>query len=348
MYKCNPECYGAMFAIPASVADQYLAEASGNSLKALLLIFRNPGGAVSVSALSEKLSLSADEILLALDYWVKKGVLLFTDDAGNVKYVPKAERQPQPEESAAKKAAADVHASDPVQKRTSFSPAASEFPKPTMEQIAARIQEDKTVRSLLTEAQSILGRTIGLDMQSTLLTLFDTYGLHKEVILTLVHYLSANGKGSASSLLRIGKIWAEREINTLDDANEYIQNDTQVQRLFAEFRTATGLSTPRPTQKQSEYLLAWTEMGMPLELLVKAYEETAERTGKPSFAYMDKILKNWHNAGLHSAESVDTAKQKAAQTRKIAADNDTSYDLEKALKKATLSATNPIPPKKAE
>lgn len=39
MYKLNPECYGTMFAIPASVTDTYLAEASGNSIKTLLKIF---------------------------------------------------------------------------------------------------------------------------------------------------------------------------------------------------------------------------------------------------------------------------------------------------------------------
>lgn len=332
MYKCNPDCYSAMFAVPASVADTYLAEAPENSLKALLWIFRNPSATVCVSAISETLGLSADEVLQALDFWVQKGILLFTDDAGNVKYVPKAERAPQETKKVteAKPLPAPVESQPPLPLGT------TEFAKPTMEQITARMHEDATVRSLFTEAQSILGRTIGLDMQTTLLTLFDTYGLKKEVILTLVQHLSEHGRGATANILRIGKIWAEREINTLDEANAFIQNDTKAQRLFAEFRTATGISTPRPTQKQSDFLLSWESLGMPMELILKAYEETAERTGKLSFAYMDKILKNWHNEGLHSEKSVDTAKLQAAQARKLAADNDTSYDLEKALKKATL------------
>lgn len=332
MYKCNPDCYSAMFAVPASVADTYLAEAPENSIKALLWIFRNPSATVCVSAVSEKLGLSADEVLQALDFWVQKGILLFTDDAGNVKYVPKAERAPRE----TKQAAATQPHPALSEKQPSLPMGAAEFAKPTMEQITARMREDETVRSLFTEAQSILGRTIGLDMQTTLLTLFDTYGLKKEVILTLVQHLTEHGRGATANILRIGKIWAEREINTLDEANAFIQNDTKAQHLFAQFRTATGITTPRPTQKQSDFLLSWESLGMPMELILKAYEETAERTGKLSFAYMDKILKNWHNEGLHSEQSVDTAKQQAAQARKTAADNDTSYDLEKALKKATL------------
>lgn len=332
MYKCNPDCYSTMFAVPASVADTYLAEAPENSIKALLWIFRNPSATVCVSAVSEKLGLSADEVLQALDFWVQKGILLFTDDAGNVKYVPKAERAPLE----AKPTATAQPNPAPPEHQPSLPIGATEFAKPTMEQITARMREDETVRSLFTEAQSILGRTIGLDMQTTLLTLFDTYGLKKEVILTLVQHLAEHGRGATANILRIGKTWAEREINTLDEANAFIQNDTKAQHLFAQFRTATGISTPRPTQKQSDFLLSWEKLGMPMELILKAYEETAERTGRLSFAYMDKILKNWHNEGLHSEQSVDTAKQQATQARKAAADNDTSYDLEKALKKATL------------
>ncbi|MGN0519706.1 MAG: DnaD domain protein [Candidatus Fimenecus sp.] len=329
MYKCNPDCYGAMFAIPASVADTYLAEAPGDSVKALLLIFRNPSGAVCVSAISEKLGLTADEVLHALDYWVQKGILLFTDEVGNVKYVPKAERK-LPE---AAKTLTTATPTAPAEKSTPLPAATAEFPKPTMEQITARIREDNTVRSLFSEAQSILGRTIGLDMQTTLLTLFDTYGLKKEVILTLVQYLSEHGRGATANILRTGKIWAEREINTLDEANEYIQNDTQVQHLFAQFRTATGISTPRPTQKQSDFLLSWTKMGLSMELILKAYEETAERTGKLSFAYMDKILKNWHEAGLNSAHAVDTQQAKTRAEKSGSKQEKRSYDLDDAVQR---------------
>ena len=263
MYKLNPECYGAMFAIPASITDTYLAEASGNSIKTLLKIFRNPSGVVSVSEISDALSLTADEVLAALDYWVGKGILLFTDEGGNVKFVPKARNEAAPKQNAEtvpSPAPAKPNAAEPIV-----------LPKPTMEQIAARIREDETVRSLLTEAQSILGRTFGLDMQTTLLMLFDTYGLQKEVILTLIQHLADSGRGSTANILRVGKLWAEQEINNLDAANEYIQNDSAVNRLFTEFRIATGISNPRPTPKQSAYLLSWMLLGLSSELLLKAY-----------------------------------------------------------------------------
>lgn len=325
MYKRNPACYGEMFAIPASVADNDLTEATGDALKTLLRIFRAPNDPISVDALSGDLGLSADQILKVLDFWVQKGVLLFTDESGNIKYVPKAK--------------ADVQSGVPARKPTDTQAPASpvSIPKPTMEQIAARIREDENVRGLLTEVQAILGRTFGLDMQTTLLTLFDTYGLQKEVILTLVQHLCETGRGATATILRIGKSWAEQEITTLDAANEYIRSDTQVQRLFAQFRMATGISNPRPTAKQTEYLLSWCKMHFSLEMILKAYEETAERTGKLSFAYMDKILKHWDNEGLRTPEAVDAARQ-AAAVQKKQENGGSSFDLDEALKKATISS----------
>lgn len=340
MYKLNPECYGAMFAIPASITDTYLAEASGNSIKTLLKIFRNPSGVVSVSEISDALSLTADEVLSALDYWVSKGILLFTDEGGNVKFVPKARTKAAPKQNAEtlpSPAPAKPNAAEPIV-----------LPKPTMEQIAARIREDETVRSLLTEAQSILGRTFGLDMQTTLLMLFDTYGLQKEVILTLIQHLADSGRGSTATILRIGKIWAEREINNLDAANEYIQNDSAVNRLFTEFRIATGISNPRPTPKQSAYLLSWMQMGLSTELLLKAYEETVERTGKLSFAYMDKILKNWHSNGLKTSEDVAQKVQEHVQAKKTAEAQSRSFDLDDALQKALDASKKRAQQTKAE
>lgn len=340
MYKLNPECYGAMFAIPASITDTYLAEASGNSIKTLLKIFRNPSGVVSVSEISDALSLTADEVLSALDYWVGKGILLFTDEGGNVKFVPKARNEAAPKQNAEtlpSPAPAKPNAAEPIV-----------LPKPTMEQIAARIREDETVRSLLTEAQSILGRTFGLDMQTTLLMLFDTYGLQKEVILTLIQHLADSGRGSTATILRIGKIWAEREINNLDAANEYIQNDSAVNRLFTEFRIATGISNPRPTPKQSTYLLSWMQMGLSTELLLKAYEETVERTGKLSFAYMDKILKNWHNEGLRTTDEVADKTKKHTEIKKSTAAQNRSFDLDDALQKALDASKKRAQQTKAE
>ena len=88
MYILNPDCYSAMFAIPASVADEYLTQASLEDLKVLLWIFRNQSSGISVDALTNALGLSADGALRALDFWVSKGILQFQDERGKAPGIP--------------------------------------------------------------------------------------------------------------------------------------------------------------------------------------------------------------------------------------------------------------------
>ena len=345
MYILSPDCYSAMFAVPASVADEYLTQASLEELKVLLWIFRNQSSGISVDALTGALGISADSVLCALDFWVSKGILQFQDERGNVRFIPKAQAQKPAEE---KKVNSPAPALAVPKKAPAMETEVPVLPKPTMEQIAARMQEDATVRSLMTQAQQILGRTIGLDMQTTLLTLFDTYGLQKEVILTLLQHLAEQGRASTANIAKIGKIWFSREIETLDDANAYIQRISAVEKLFGELKTVTGISTPRPTQKQSEYLLSWLDMGFSLEMLMRAYEETAERTGKISFNYMDRILKNWHNDGIKTPQDIENARKQTAKAKQEKAQQETSFDLDAALRKATVSAKKHSQSKKAE
>lgn len=332
MYRIDPSCYGAMFPLPAKAADICLQEASENEIKVLLHLFCSPENGISVDGLSSALHLSADAVLSALDFWVAHGVLQFCDERGNTKFVPRsASGAPVPAKSPAAPAA-------PAAKPAV--PDASELtiPKPTMEQIGARLSEDATVRSLFLEAQQILGRTFGLDLQSTLLALYDTYGLSKEVILTLLQHLAGKGRGSTANILKLGRIWAQREIETLDDANAYIQSDEAASGLYRSLAAAVGLANPRPTTKQTAYLLAWHELGFSADMVIKAYEEMADRTGKVSFGYMDKILRGWHAQGLKTPEAVEKSRQAAAAARKASGGRKTSYDLEEALKKATVSA----------
>ena len=41
-----------------------------------------------------------------------------------------------------------------------------------------------------------------------------------------------------------------------------------------------------------------------------AYERTCLNTGGLSWAYMNKILQRWHEAGLHTAEAIQSGDRK--------------------------------------
>ena len=93
--------------------------------------------------------------------------------------------------------------------------------------------------------------------------------------------------------------------------------------MFRSLAAAVGIATPRPTPKQTEYILSWQGMGFSADMLI---------------TYMDKILKNWYANNLKTPNAVDESYKAASAARKSAGDRGTSYNLDEALQKATLSA----------
>jgi DnaD/phage-associated family protein len=210
--------------------------------------------------------------------------------------------------------------------------------RPTSEQIKARCSESEDIRFLFNEAQAKLGKTIGYDGQSTLLMMHEEYGLPVEVILMIIEYCVSVGKTSFGYISCIGRDWGEREIDTLEKADEQIETLNACNTLWAKLAQAIGSKNPRPTTKQSAYINRWSkDWGFSFEMIYLAYEEMADHTQSLQFGYMDRILKNWHEAGLKTPEDVEKFKRERLSKqqnkansikRKNGSSNPASYDLD--------------------
>ena len=58
------------------------------------------------------------------------------------------------------------------------------------------------------------------------------------------------------------------------------------------------------TAAEERYAMSWMDMGMEEELISMAYERTCLNTGGLNWAYMNKILRRWHEQGLRTAQEV--------------------------------------------
>lgn len=329
MLSVNPKVFGSVFAVPSLIVDKYIKMASPAAIKALLWILRNQSGDISVSALSKHIGFSVSDTQDAVDYWINEGVIsgeteISASNESSVNTVKPENHKPieLKEEISAEKTAINL----PEIK----------IAKPTLEQLNLRMAESEEVSTLMTEAQNILGRTFGFDVQSTLLMMYDTYGLKLEVIFTLLEFCVQNSTSSTAYIAKMAKIWAEREINTLEDANKFIIEKQNSDAMFTELKALTGISTPRPSTKQSDYLISWSKMGFDSQMISLAFDETSDRTGKISFNYMNKILENWHSQGFKTPEEVKKAAEEFK--RRKAVDNkqksENSFDINAAVKQA--------------
>ena len=66
------------------------------------------------------------------------------------------------------------------------------------------------------------------------------------------------------------------------------------------------------TAGEERYAAGWLDMGFADEAIASAYEKTCLNTGGLNWAYMNKILQRWHEAGLHTADEIKRGDRKPA------------------------------------
>lgn len=299
-YSVNTSMFKSIFAVPTDIVDKHIRLANEHQLKVLLWILRNSPDNPDLDEMCKALKMNPGDVQDYLQYWVLTGVLK-TDNSE-----PVQTSFPEPEKVKAEKSVVKAPSSI---KATEKKEAEIIIPsKPSSMEIVERIEESPEIGHLFNEAQLKLGKTIGYDGQCTLLLLHDHYGLPTDVLFMLIDYCVSIGKTNYSYIQAVGKDWGTREIDTLDKAAEQISVLRKTNTVWREFAKNAGIVTPRPTMKQAEHLRKWTEeLKYSTDMILLAYEEMADHTGKMNFNYIDKILLNWHSKGFKTPEDVENA-----------------------------------------
>lgn len=320
-YSISPAVFGSMFAVPAQAVDNYIKLASASQLKTMLWIFRHASDTIDPERISMDIGYKPADVSDALVALCEWGILMSDNRA--VEVLP----QPQPEKAELAEAKKELPELAVV--------------KPTYEQVVRRCRESPEIANMFTDIQQILGKTIGYDGECILLMIHDQYGLPVEVIYMLVNYCVSVGKSGFSYISKVGKDWGEKEIDTIEKADEQIKILNTCTGAWKEFASMAGIQNPRPTSSQSAYLYTWTvEMKFNVEMIYMAYEEMLDHSGKISFAYMNKILSNWYAKGIKTPEDIEHDKEEYRKANgkgtKARTNETTSYDMDEFNRRADM------------
>jgi len=186
-----------------------------------------------------------------------------------------------------------------------------ERPQYTENDVLGAMHEDRSFQSLYAEVQRVLGRTLNTEELKILLGFVRYLGLPVDVISVLVCYCKerARAKGNLRnpSLRTIEKeayFWAEQGIDTMEEAVAFIQNRNIQQSRLAKLMKLLQIYGRSLTPGEERYANTWLDMGFDDKVLSLAYERTCLNTGGLSWAYMNKILSRWNDAGLHTVEQI--------------------------------------------
>ncbi len=311
-YIFNSAVLGSMFAVPTQVVDSYIKFASASQLKTLLWICRHISEPIDAAKISKEIGYSAGDVEDALTVIAGWGILVSTDSSAAA---PVAVEEPKAAEPT--KHFEEIFAS-----------------KPSSEQIMARCKEDPEIPAMFSDIEKMLGKTLGYDSRSILLMMHDHYGLPIEVIYMLVDYCRSVGKSGFSYISKVGRTWGEREIDTIEKADEQIKILNSCNKLWKEFAEMAGIQNPRPSSSQSAYLRTWSvEMKFNVEMIYLAYEEMLNHSSRISFPYMNKILANWHSKGIKTPDDIEKEKEEYRRKKAPAAKTTASYDINEFIKR---------------
>ena len=136
-------------------------------------------------------------------------------------------------------------------------------------------------------------------------------GFSADVISVLICYCKDRSRQKGSlrnpSLRTIEKeayAWAERGIETVEDASAFIQAQNVRNSRLSRLMSLLQIRGRNLTAAEERYAQSWLDMGMEEEVLAMAYERTCLNTGGLNWAYMNKILQRWNQQGLRTAEEV--------------------------------------------
>ena len=157
--------------------------------------------------------------------------------------------------------------------------------------------------------------------------MYDYLGFPADVLMELVTYVfeefrAENGPGRVPTMRMIEKeayVWAQHEVLTPEQVKAYITRRQQRKERAARALETVQVRGRAPTPTERKYIESWLDMGFSDGALAEAYDRTVVSTGALKWPYMNKILVNWHQKGLHTPEEIAQGDPRGGARRSAAA-----------------------------
>lgn len=302
-YPCTYAC------VPNIFIDNYMADASGEFIKVYLYLLRcmnSNGGSVSISAIADYLNHTEKDVMRALKYWEKTGVLSLELDSSNrltglcfndlnscsVSEAPPAHVQPAPP--------VEVHPLT-VSGTTKSATSVAEKRDYSLDEVKAFCNNHE-VSELLFIIETYLKHPLNSTEMNTIFFWYDGLHFSGELIEYLVEYCITNGHSSLRYMDKVALGWAENGIDTIEKAKEHVSIRS---KAYYSIMKSFGISGRNLADSEMAFVNKWTkEYGFDTELIQEACKRTISATQKPSFEYADSILTNWHTNNVHNLQDI--------------------------------------------
>ena len=279
--------------LPNEFIDHYMIKADGEYVKIYLLILRlmNQNLPVEIEQLADTLELTQKDILRALKYWEKEGLLAMED----------TENSSAPDMVQTDRTISTASASQTAGDSDSYPtlPQVPEKKSRNMSEIEKSIKGTDLEQTLYM-AETYLGRPLSASELNSFCYITDSLHFSSELLEYLIEYCV--GRGMESVAIN----WFQQGIDTIKKAkaesSQYSQNVFPVMKAFGINRN--------PGPAELDYIKKWNSLGFETDIIIEACNRTLLATHQASFPYANRILNDWKKSGVRSVADIRSLDQR--------------------------------------
>lgn len=294
-FQLEQDSRNSSTSIPNCFIENFMPKAAGEFVKIYIYILKcleENNCELSISRIADVFNDTEKDIIRALKYWDRKGLLTLTFNEDTlvslkVNHLPDEQT---PETKVVKEKDGEI-----------LQPKAREYSKDELEAFSQK--ED--IPLLLYSLQKYMGRPLtGADL-NRIIFFYDELEFSPDLIEYLFEYCISRGHKNIRYIEKTAIGWKNENITNVKAAKSIgkLYSDESYKVL-----NAFGLKGRSPSKDEADYVSRWVlSYGFDINLIVEACERTIKNIHQPSFEYADSILKNWKEAGIDTLEKVSEA-----------------------------------------
>ena len=300
--------------LPNKFIDEYMIKADGEYVKIYLLILRLQGMGlpVDVERIADYLELTRKDVLRALSYWEKAGILRTGAASETAATVTGSESMANgisgntgtAQTVGTSGSDGNTMASESTgQTGASLSPTITPVPdKNTLSPTEVQASmTNKDLERTIYMAETYIGRPFSTTELNSFCYINDQLHFSSDLLEYLIEYCVTRGKKSVRYIESVAINWYQQGITSVQEAKEqstlYSQNVFPIMKAF-------GISNRDPGSAELDYIKKWNSLGLGTDIIIEACSRTLLATHQASFPYANKILEDWKRLGVRNTSDI--------------------------------------------
>ncbi len=198
----------------------------------------------------------------------------------------------------------------------SVSASKPKMPKYTPNELRQARESDHKFAAVCNAAEKAFGTTLSESRVRSLFGIYDFLGLPAEVIIELVSYLKRDrDKLTKYDIEREAYLWSDMGIYTYQQAQDYLTRVEAMKPLIHAIYAVLQIVGREPSLQERNFAADCVKKGFPPEAVELACKRMQQHIGKHSLAYLQKILGQWDEKGVHTVAEITALEPESAYKR---------------------------------